>query len=192
MAWLLEGTSLVTLTPDELGTAGDPRAEDGASHRENALIKALHWSRVANMLTLSSDGGLVIPALGGRWESLLTHRFAGEGADDRTRIDRLLQLMWPYEGEERGASWVEALAFADNGIPLASWQVQGAQGVLLDRPNPAQCELGFWAFSLWHFPKLAKTYLELTQDEREGLNDHWSQLKRLVREFLRERAGAIR
>ena len=192
LTWLLEGLPWAPLTLDELGPAGNPPAEEGVSHKENALIKALHWSRSANMLTISSDGGLLIPRLGSGWESLVTHRFAGESADDEARIERLLQLMLPYKGEERGAAWVEALAFADSGMPLASWQVQGAQGVLLDRPNPSQGEPGFWASSLWHFPKLGKTYHELSDDELEGLNDHWSQLKRLVQQFLRERASSVR
>jgi cyclopropane fatty-acyl-phospholipid synthase-like methyltransferase len=46
---------------------------------------------------------------------------------------------------------------------------------------------GFWAFSLWRFPALGKTYDQLTQEEREGLDDHWAQLRTKVQEFFRRK-----
>ena len=44
---------------------------------------------------------------------------------------------------------------------------------------------GFWAFSVWEFPHLGKTYNQLSIQERETLDDHWVRLKRLVRRFFR-------
>ena len=138
------------------------------------------------MPAISSDGGLLIPYIGRRWESLLTHRFAGEDADDEARLASLLRLMEPYTGEERRASWVEALAIAEKGRTLASWQVGGAGGLLLEAPGPGPIIPGFWVFSVWYFPDLGKTYNELEEGELEQLNDHWSRLKSLVQPFFHE------
>ena len=84
------------------------------------------------MLVIASDGGLVIPALGDNWESRYTHRFAGPAADDRERARRLLEVMGPLRGDERSASWVEAVALADRGEVLASWSLTGATGYIVE------------------------------------------------------------
>ena len=189
LSWLLEGLGLTPVAPDELGLVGGEPEEDGATHMENACIKAEFWSRRGDGMTISSDGGLLIPALGQGWASLHTHRFAGSGADDEMRVRRLLQLMAPYQGDERRASWVEAVAIADRGRLLGSWQVDGPTGLLLQSTGPGPKVPGFWAFSIWYFPELGKTYNQLDDGELEGLNDHWTQLKALVQGFFHQRMG---
>ena len=138
---------------------------------------------------------MVIPALGAGWQSLYTHRFAGETATDAQRARRLLELMQPYRGEQRQASWVEALAIAHEGRLLASWELTGATGFIAEEMPPLEAQdpdsqapdseqRGFWAFSLWEFPHLGKSYQELSDSERSALNDHWMRLKGLVRRYL--------
>ena len=189
LRWLLEGLSLTLSTPGELGLAERTPAEEGHAHEENAQLKAADWSRLASMPAIASDGGLVIPALGQRWESLHTHRFAGAEADDQTRLERLLRVMEPYKGDERGASWVEALAVAQEGEILASWQVEGAMGVLLEDVGNGLVVPGFWVFSVWSFPQVGRTYNQLDEGELERLNDHWSQLQPLVHRYFRQQVA---
>ena len=181
---LLAGLGLGTVTPRELGLGGRGPDEAGLSHVETARSKAEGWSRAAGMMAISSDGGLVVPILGDRWDSLYTRRFAGEDVDDGGRRDRLLQMMRPFAGEDRRASWIEALAIAREGITLVSWEVEGATGFVAEKPGKGPSLSGFWVFSLWYFPHLGKTYNELHQEELEALNDHWVQLKSLVRDFF--------
>ena len=126
LRWLLEGLPLDLKTDGELGLADETPAEEGSSHEENARIKAEWYSEAAGTLAIASDGGMVIPALGNRWRSLFTHRFAGDDANDEARLERLIDLMRPYGGDDRRAWWVEALAIADAGRIMASWQVEGA------------------------------------------------------------------
>ena len=183
LRWLLEG---LPLTPAALGLARERPVEEGGTHQENARLKVESWSRATGMRAISSDGGLVIPALGQRWESLHTHRFAGDEADDRERAEALLRLMRPYRGDHRRASWVEALAIAEGGRTMASWCVEGATGLLLDDLHSRPIDPGFWVFSVWYFPALGKTYNELDDEELERLGDHWSQLRSLVRRFFGE------
>ncbi len=180
---LLEGLPLAPTTPYQMGLA-EATDERGDTHQDIANAKALDWSRSGSMLAIASDGGLVLPALGDAWESRYTHRFAGPDATNAQRLQGLLELMRPFQGEQRSATWVEAVALADRGKLLASWELIGATGVIADKPSTAPDTCGFWAFSVWYFPALSKTYDQLSQEQREGLDDHWAQLRAKVQEFF--------
>ena len=122
LRWLLEGLPLTAITPEELGLTSGPE-ETGETHQEIARLKARDWSQASAMLVIASDGGLVIPALGSDWESRFTHRFAGAEADDDERLNLLLEIMQPYSGSDRAASWTEALAIADSGTLSSHYRV---------------------------------------------------------------------
>ena len=185
LRWLLEGLPLRPVTPEEAGVSADPD-ENEDTHEAIARSKAAEWSKAASMLAIASDGGLIVPALGNRWESRYTHRFAGPAADDRERARRLLELMRPYRGAAREASWAEALAIADKGKVLASWELRGATGRIADKPGPDSDTPGFWVFPLWYFPEHSRYYNELTLTQRESLDDHWTRLRGLVRGYFRQ------
>ena len=180
---LLEGLPLNPVTPTELGLSADPE-ETAESHEAIAVEKAVEWSRLAGMLAIASDGGLVVPSLGANWESRYTHRFAGPAADDEERRRRLLQLLENATNGEREASWMEALAIADAGMPLTSWQLKGGSGAIASEAEPGPHAPGFWVFPLWYFPHLGKYYNQLSDSEKEMLGDHWKRLKGLVREYF--------
>ena len=189
LQWLLAGLPLETVTPRELGLTSVPD-EEGETHQAIARQKARAWSQSASMLVIASDGGLVIPVLGAGWESRFTHRFAGAAASDQDRLRSLLELMQPYQGAEREASWIEAVAIAGQGQILTSWELTGATGLIADEPiqeaddDPAA--EGFWVFSVWRFPELGKYYNQLTEAERQSLDDHWTQLRVRVQTYFRQ------
>ena len=180
---LLEGLPLHPVTPAELGLAADPE-ETADTHEAIAVEKAVEWSRLAGMLAIASDGGLVVPSLGANWESQYTHRFAGPAADDGERRSRLLELLGNADGAAREASWVEALSIADSGRLLKSWELTGSSGVIAREAEPGPHAPGFWVFPLWYFPSLGKYYNRLSEAEKEALGDHWARLKQLVREYF--------
>ena len=186
LAWLLEDAPVRPIAPTDLGVSADPD-ESGDTHEAIARAKAEEWSRAAGMPAIASDGGLVVPVLGANWESRHTHRFAGPIADDAERQRRLLQMMEPFSGDRRRAAFVEALAIADGGETVASWEVSGATGRIVDslaqRGNDTGGN-GFWVFPLWYFPEFGRTYDRLTEAERAGLGDHWETLRARVREFI--------
>ena len=184
LRWLLEGLPLKLLTPRELGLESVPD-EAGDTHDAIARMKAREWSLASSMLVIASDGGLVIPALGSNWESRFTHRFAGADADDSDRTRQLLEIMRPYKDEKRQASWVEAVAIADRGRVLASWELEGSTGMIQEEPGNSPQVAGFWVFSLWYFPQFGKTYNELIPQEKAALDDHWTRLKELVQQFFK-------
>ena len=186
---MLDGLALDPLTPTRLGLTAAP-PETGDTHLAIASAKARDWSRAGAMLAVASDGGLRIPALGTGWDSRYTHRFAGPDAGDAQRLERLLELMRPFRGEDRLATWVEALAVADNGRLLVSWELQGATGVIANHASAPLRTSGFWAFSVWLFPKFDKTYDQLSPEELEATGDHWVRLRRLVQGFFHLHLGS--
>ena len=179
---ILDGLPFTPVTPDERGVVCEPD-EAGETHEEIARDKAAQWSKAARMLVIASDGGLVVPALGPGWESRYTHRFAGPAADNDERLARLLELMRPFCGEDRRATWVEAMAVASEGRVLASWELQGGVGYLDSQP-PEGPPPEFWVFSIWRFPQFGATYARLTPEQRESIDDHWERLRRLLRRYL--------
>ena len=185
LRWLLEGLPVAPVTPSELGVSASPD-ESADTHEAIARAKAEEWSSAVGMIAIASDGGLLVPALGANWESRHTRRFAGPAADDIERQRRLLELLQPYSGSARAAAFVEGLAIADCGRTLASWEVQGATGSIVDSLDkigePTDGD-GFWVFPLWFFPEFGRTYDCLTAAERASLGDHWETLRGLVHEF---------
>ena len=180
---ILADLPLQPVTPAEVGVEGAPE-EHGDTHEAIARDKALKWSAASSMLVIASDGGLIIPVLGHHWESRYTRRFAGPAADNVERLNQLLELMRPYSGEDRRASWVEALAIAHRGRVLVSWELSGAVGYLDENPSDGPLP-EFWVFSVWRFPQFGATYNQLTLSQRESIDDHWGRLSQLVRRYFR-------
>lgn len=191
LRWLLEGLPIEAVEPSQLSIpTGTIPPEHGPSHEAIARTKAVEWSRIASLPAIASDGGLHIPALGDSWSSLTTSRSAGEGATNRERAQALLGMMAPFSGEERLATWVEALALARNDRCLASWEVTGAEGTLLDELPPDVPDAGFWVFRLWQIPKFGKTYDRLDASELAQVDDHWTQLRERIRTFFKDQQKA--
>ena len=186
LRWMLDGLPLACLSPAEAGLVEyTPPEESGTPHHEIAAEKAVTWSQAGSRLAVCTDGGLSIPALDDRWQSILTRRLTGNGSDEQ-RVERLLELMRPYSAERRQASWTEALAIAESGRLLACWEVKGATGMVSQTPGPLGPVPGFWAFSVWEFSDLGKRYSQLTDSELASVDDHWTQLKALAQPFLRD------
>ena len=84
LRWVLDGLPFALCTPADLRADQIPVvAEDGADFAANAAQKAQAWSTAAGgTLTLASDGGMAIPALGPAWDALRTRRNDGLQADN--------------------------------------------------------------------------------------------------------------
>ena len=183
LAWLLDGLGYALTTPRDHPPVAEPE-ERGDTHREIAANKARFWSVQAGGLAIASDGGARIPALSDRWDSLLTRRAAGPGADDRDRAEHLLGLMRGRKGAARDVVWIEALSVARSGQLLASWEVSGHVGRLVTRYDPAAIAGGFWMAGLIHVPRFNKLYARLTPAELAQVDDGWNELRPRVRAFL--------
>ena len=180
-----------------LGAAAvvDPLPEAGGGHDEGtgvdfAAIAAAKARRASHdppgALVVATDGGLLVPALGVRWDPLRTRRFAGPAATNRERAAALLSLAAGLRGEERRIGWREALAVARDGRTMATWAAEDRPGQLATEVDPAMVEDGgFWVPAVWMCPEFGGRCLaELTAEERAARDDHWARLGRELRRFL--------
>lgn len=183
LATLCKGL-LLSLT-DGSGLPDLPEVDEtGASHMGIAVQKAIAWSQRYDAIALSSDGGLVIPALGDDWKSTLTRRGTGEGVADEERARRLLSRMRDISGSRREAYWAEAVALARNGVLVCAWETDGLRGIIGEqyRPNP-QGPAGFWADGLWENADGRKRWEISTEQQLAGA-DPWAQLRDPIRDLL--------
>lgn len=154
--------------------AGAPDVEEtGLTFLENAIQKALHFSRYVDALTLADDSGLCIDALGGR-PGIQSARY---GSDPESRIDRVLREMKSVADEQRTAKFLCALALARAGNLI--WTVEReAHGRIARAPSGAH---GFGYDPIFHLPELGRTMAELTTDEKEKVSHRGRALAELER-----------
>jgi len=168
----------------------EPTSPTTTTTTTTAQHKALAVSAlIPHTLIISTDGGLLLPALP-CWQPTLTRRFAGPDASDTERAQRLLALAASLEGEQRHIWWEESLVIACDGEVLASWTARSGPGILAREVTPEQIQAtgGFWIAALWLCPQFEnRRLMELTPDERDRLNDHWRQLGVYLRDFLSQR-----
>jgi inosine/xanthosine triphosphate pyrophosphatase family protein len=179
LRWLLDGLPYTLVVPTDLVSVVHPApAEEEGDFAANAVQKATAWSTAADgMLTLASDGGMAIPALGDRWDALRTRRQAGPAATDDDRIRHLLDLMHGLRGDERCVVWHEAIALARAGAVLGLWVEEGDGGLVADDPPDSTAEHGFWTERIRWSPVLGKRLCLLSEQEREQVNDVWPRLR---------------
>ncbi len=87
-------------------------AETGKSFRENAALKAHGYALQTNLWALADDSGLEVAALDGA-PGIFSARYAGENANDREKINKLLRELNEKQPAERFARFVCAMAIAD-------------------------------------------------------------------------------
>ena len=184
LVWLLEGSAMEWVTPKQVPLATPEIQEGRLSHQANARAKAVAWSRAYHGLAMATDGGLVIPALGRRWNSLRSRRFSS--ADDVGRAHQLLALMAPLTGPERRASWREALAVAEGGCLLDTFLALSGEGYIAHDICEPLVKDGFWVGAIWCFSQVGnKCYAQLNAKELREVGDHWMALKEKVQRFFR-------
>ena len=141
--------------------------EDGATFEENAVSKALCYSRRGESgkqtkggterLVFADDSGLIVDALGGR-PGIYSARFAGPGASDEANNTFLLEQLSGIPVERRTARFVCCIALVRGAILLKTFQGK-AEGLVLDRPAGSE---GFGYDPLFFFPPLGKGFAEIS------------------------------
>src|SRR5262249_14444767 len=123
-----------SLEPLPSGTP--PIEETGKTFVENATLKARHYSRLVDDLTLADDSGLCVDALGGR-PGVHSARYA---PDPPSRIERVLREMKSVPDGQRSAIFYCALALGRAGSII--WTVQKDVAGVIARSAAGAC--GVW------------------------------------------------
>jgi XTP/dITP diphosphohydrolase len=159
-----------------------PRFDESApTLAENALGKALHYSRFAELPVIADDSGLVVPALGGA-PGVHSARYGGPQASDADRIQKLLVELRSKGVTERCAQFVCVLALALQGQVLAVFSDLVA-GKLLEAPRGSE---GFGYDPIFFFPTLGRSFAELTREEKNQ-HSHRGKAFRKLLAFLESR-----
>lgn len=82
--------------------------ETGTTFSENAYLKAKAACEETGLPAVADDSGLEVDALDGR-PGVYSARYAGEGATDVQRIEKLLGELAEVPAEKRGARFVSAI-----------------------------------------------------------------------------------
>jgi XTP/dITP diphosphohydrolase len=140
--------------------------ENASTFAENAVGKALHYSRLSEGMVFADDSGLVVPALGGR-PGVHSARYAGPKATSVERIEKLLGELRGKMGSQRAAHFVCAIALAKQGHAIAV-VTDHVEGEILNSPSGSG---GFGYDPVFYYPPLKKTFAELTEEEK-NLHSH--------------------
>ncbi len=151
--------------------------EDGESLEENAKKKAVEISKKTNFLTLASDGGVDIPALGDNWDILKNQRFVGEDKSDLEKAETVLKIMKDLKGEDRKVLFFHALALAKKGSFVWSDVDITEEGYVVENLPDGEIPKHKWFSQIWYYPKYGKVFNELSEDELKEVRKQSSSLK---------------
>jgi XTP/dITP diphosphohydrolase len=157
--------------------------EDGATFEENARKKAESYSLAApGEIVLADDSGLEIDVLGGA-PGVHSARYAADephaaesNTDDEANNARVLRELKAIPKQDRGGRFVCVLAAARDGATLQTFRGT-AEGNILATPRG---DRGFGYDPLFYFPQIAKTFAELSAEEKA----RYSHRGAAFREFL--------
>ncbi|WP_085833654.1 XTP/dITP diphosphatase [Clostridium merdae] len=150
--------------------------ETGTTFEENALLKAESACKETGMPAIADDSGLVVDALDGA-PGVYSARYAGEGATDKQRYEKLLNELEAVPTEKRTARFVSAVCcvFPDGKVLTA----EGAcEGKIAYAPKG---EGGFGYDPVFLVGE--QSYAEMTAEEKDSISHRGLALSKLAQEL---------
>lgn len=105
---ILNPLGISSLTAKQAGVDLDEVEETGTTFAENARLKAKAAFEHCNMPAIADDSGLMVDALNGA-PGVYSARYAGEGASDSDKINKLLSELSNVPYEKRTATFVSSI-----------------------------------------------------------------------------------
>ena len=175
LAALLTPLGVELTTQGELGIDG--AEETGCTFVENALLKARHASRLAELPAIADDSGLAVDALGGA-PGVFSARYAGvsgPGADAANNAKLIKALAAQDNRRAHFHSVMVFLRHPDDPTPIIAdgrWD-----GVIVDEPKGSN---GFGYDPHFLVPALGLTAAELAAERKNALSHRGQAAKQLV------------
>ena len=169
MSSILSRFGVEVVSPKELGITVDVE-ETGATFAENAMLKARAICAAANLPAIADDSGLCVDALNGG-PGVYSARYGGEGLDDTGRYTLLLNSMRGQATRAAHFTCSIACAFPNGDTLTAEGQVQGTIAFA------PMGEGGFGYDPVFFYPPLAKTFGQLTAEEKSTISHRGQALK---------------
>ncbi len=157
--------------------------EDGNTFEENALKKARALSAASGAVVVGDDSGLEVDYLNGA-PGIYSARFAGEGASDEDRNNKLLGLLEGVPPEKRSARFVcaAAAAFPDGTDFVVKGTCEGFIGY-----NPEGVN-GFGYDPIFYLPDYRMTIAQLSSEEKNGISHRGKAFRLMYEEFKKRLA----
>ena len=171
---LLAGQAIDLVAQASLGIAEVD--ETGTTFVENAILKARHAARVANLPALGDDSGLCVDALGGA-PGLLSARYAGEHGNSAANIAKLLDALQDIPAARRTAHFHCVVVIVRHAVDPAPLIVEGRwHGRILEVPRG---DKGFGYDPVFLDPQRGLTAAELDAIEKNRISHRGQALTRL-------------
>lgn len=162
MSAILSQFGVEVVSPRDLGITVDVE-ETGTTFAENAMLKARAICAAADLPAIADDSGLCVDALNGA-PGVYSARYGGEGLDDKGRYTLLLNNLRGQTTRAAHFSCAIACAFP-NGDELTA---EGrCDGTIAFAPMG---EGGFGYDPVFFVPEKAKTFGQLTAEEKSGIS----------------------
>lgn len=155
-----------------------PPEETGGTFEDNAVEKALYYSRLCDGYLFVDDSGLAVDALGGA-PGVYSARFAGPNATDAANNQLLLDRMRGVT--DRTARFVCVVALARSGQLVRTFSGE-VEGRLLETPRGTD---GFGYDPLFFYPPFGCTFGEAPLERKMEVS-HRAQALRKLGAFLEE------
>lgn len=153
-----------------------PCEETGATFEDNAVQKALYYSKHCDGLLFVDDSGLEVDALGGA-PGVYSARYAGPDATDRANNTLLLDRMRGVR--DRGARFVCVVALAERGRLVRAFRGE-VEGRLTEEPRGPN---GFGYDPLFFYPPFDCTFGEAPLERKMEVS-HRSKALGSMSEYL--------
>lgn len=137
--------------------------ETGDTFKKNALIKARAVAMLSDDYVIADDSGLCVEALGGR-PGVMSARYAGPGATDKEKINKLLDELDGEENRRAKFCCCIAMIFPDGRELTTHGEVHGR---ILREPRG---ENGFGYDPVFFSDELSKTFAEATNEEKNSVS----------------------
>jgi XTP/dITP diphosphohydrolase len=150
--------------------------EDGETFDANAYKKSSFTARVLGLPAISDDSGLVVEALGGA-PGVKSARYAGEDADDKANIAKLLEEMKGVE--DRRAAFECVVSIAVPSGPALTYEAR-CEGEITQEPDG---DAGFGYDPVFFCPPYGKTFARCSMAEKNKVSHRGRALSDVVAEF---------
>ena len=179
IARLLRPIGIEPVSLKEVGVDFSDVEETGKTFLENAQIKARAAFEKSGLPSIGDDSGLAVDALNGA-PGIYSARYAGEGATNEMRIEKLLRNLEGVPEKKRTARFVCAVCcILESGEELC---VQGeCEGTIAFEPVGE----GGFGYDPVFLIEDGRSFAQLTDREKDGMSHRGRALKKL-QQALRE------
>jgi|LSQX01.3.fsa_nt_gb XTP/dITP diphosphohydrolase len=177
---ILSGFPFLVASMEDVGIQKDIE-ENGTTFEDNALIKAREVHRLTGEMVMADDSGLEVDYLDGA-PGIYSSRFAGDGASDEDRNNKLLSMLHNVPLDKRRARFVCAIAviLMDGEYFTVRETFEGYIGFEPEGSN------GFGYDPLFFLPEYDMTAAQLDSYKKHEISHRGKALRRMATE-LKER-----